>query len=459
MAYKLTTQQVQKPILSPSMQQSIEVLLLPLAELQMAVEQELQTNPLLETAEENEPETSQSTEIDNALQKQIERENDRTDFSYASNFSDDEILEDRILQNETTLEDDLLQQLHVEISDPLKIKIGEIIIGNIDEDGFLKITTEEIAKEVNISEAEIIEEVLATIRNFEPVGIASRDLKECLLTQAVTKYNGSHRLVTAVINSFLDDLGHKRYPEIARELSVSPDQIKEAAKLIATLEPRPARNHRHISPAIYIKPDLIVQKDLDGRYTVDTADTGLPSLRINPMYKNMLNQRTLSQEEKEFIREKLKTALQFIKSIEQRGQTIRSIGEYLLKYQKDFFEKGHGGLVPMTLKDVAAVLERNESTISRAISGKYIDTPQGVFPIKFFFSQGLHNHAPGNANVAARSVQEEIKELIEVESKSSPLSDQDIQGYFEKKGMTIARRTINKYRKTMHILPSHLRKT
>ncbi len=454
---RLSTSQVQKQVLAPSMQQSIEVLLLPLTELDIAIEQELQNNPLLEIDEEA---TQKKAEIDDMVNSYIKRiqENPQPDSERDHSF-DDETDEDteKPLSRAQSLDDHLLEQLRMTITDPIELKIGELIIGNLNYDGYLQVTLEEIAVTAEIDDLELIEKVLFRIQNFDPIGIASRNLKECLLNQAEHKFNNNLPHITAMIENYLDELGRKNYLEISRRLKISVEEVKELTKCIASLEPKPARDYQSMPSNLYIKPDVFVHQDEEGHYQVVVNKSHVPTLRLNAKYQNMLKQPNRTKEEIEFIREKVKGALLFIKSIEQRHQTIKQIAEYIVKNQIDFLKEGHSQLRPMILKDVATAIERNESTISRAIHLKYMDTPQGIFPMKFFFSQGLSSDYV--SETSSRSIKEEMKILIEEENKEKPLSDQDIQLYFEKKGTHIARRTINKYRKMLNILPSNLRKT
>jgi len=449
------TQQSQKQLLTPAMRQSIEMLLLPLTELNLSIDQELQDNPLLEVDEEKLKSIREQPRDE--LLKALEHFSQSQNLPLREYSADDEALEERPIKVEPCLEDELLQQLRVELSDSLEIKIGEIIIGSLDEDGYLTLTSEEIAQAVGIDDMVRVEYILKIIQNFEPVGIASRSLKECLLSQVNFRCNGNSELIHAIIENCLEELGGKKFQKIARKVGTSLDAVKEAARLITLFEPKPARNYRPIKANLYIKPDIFVTKDEDEQYHIRINKDGIPPLRVNTHYQKMLRRPNLSDEEREFIREKLKNAVYFIKSIEQRGHTIKKISEYILNKQRGFFEKGYHSLVPMTLKDVAQTIDRNESTISRAVSDKYIDTPQGLLPLKFFFSQGISGN--GNGPVASRSIKEEVKELIKSEDMSSPLSDQAIQDHFEQKGITIARRTVSKYRHTLRILPSHLRKS
>ena len=446
--------QIQKQLLAPAMQQSIETLLLPLAELNASIDQELQDNPLLEIDEEKQNALREQQKDE--LLKILELSGQMYNAPIREFFSDDETLEERPIKMEVSLEDELLQQLRIELSDPLEIKLGEFIIGSLNEDGYLQATCEEIAKGTGIEDILRVEYILKIIQNFEPVGIASRNLKECLLSQVHLRYNGNSVLITNIIENHLEELGRKKFLKIARKSGTSVDAVREAARFISLLEPRPARNYRPIKVNLYIKPDIFITKDENEQYHVRINQDGNRPLRINASYQRLLQKKNLNNEERSFIREKLKNALYFIKSVEQRGQTIVRIAECILDKQRDFFEYGHTSLVPMTLKDIAQTIDRNESTISRAVTNKYVDTPSGLFPLKFFFSQGVAEN--GNGVVTSRSVKEEIKELIETEDKTSPLSDQTIRDHFKRKDMNIARRTISKYRNTLRILPSHLRK-
>ena len=344
---------------------------------------------------------------------------------------------------------------------PDKIEItwfrdGEYIIGNLDPEGYLRFTLEEIAEALSIHEIARVEQVLLRVQNFDPIGIASRNLKECLLNQAEHKITENLDYIKVMIEHHLDKLGRRNYLDISRKIKVSVDQVKAMIKEIASLEPIPARKYRPLPSNLYVKPDIYVHTDNDGNYQVVINKDQIPPLRLNAKYQNMLKQPNRTKEEIEFIREKIKGALLFIKSIEQRHQTVRNIAEYIVKTQKEFFDEGHARLKPMILKNVAEAIDRNESTISRAIHLKYMDTPQGIFPMKFFFSQGLSNDQQGETS--SRSIKEEIRILVEEENKEHPLSDQAIQLHFENKGMNIARRTINKYRKMLNILPSNMRK-
>lgn len=453
MKTKLSVIQTQKQVLAPTMQQSIVMLLLPITDLSLAIEQELQNNPLLELEESEN--TQALKKKDEELYANLERLSRSQTEPIHSEMYDEDLPEEKQLPSDLPLEDYLMRQLRLEFSDELKLKIGELIIGNIDEDGYLKTTPEEIASILGIADIALIEHILSVIHNFDPIGIASRDLKECLLTQLKLK-NCNGELTTRIIKEHLEDLGKKHYLEVARKLEISLEEVKKIAQFISTLEPKPARNYRPVNANIYIKPDVFITYNENNGYQVRVNAEEVPQLRINPIYKNMLSRPNLKEEERVFIKEKLENALYFIKSIEQRGQTIKEITKYILERQKDFFSGNHLAIVPTTLKDVATAIDRNESTISRAINNKYVDTPRGLFPLKFFFSQAIATTE--NGNTSAQGIKEEIKEIIDEENKTAPLSDQDIQHHFKRNGVQLARRTVAKYREALRIPPSYLRK-
>lgn len=464
---QIIPQQIQRQILAPLMQQSIEILMLPLLDLNLSIEQELQNNPLLEVNEENPEPVSSETADQEFLRRLDDWAGSLRDLPFPEHFTDDEIVEGHPLKTEVSLEDSLMRQVHVEFTDPLDIRIGECIIGNLDEDGYLKAGIEEITQWARAADpkqaepipfsTERVERVLSVIQGFEPCGIAARTLGECLLLQMKDKNCENKDLVLRIIRGHLNELGCRKYRDIVKASESSLDEVKKAAQVISALEPRPARNHRPVQARIFIKPDVLISEGDDSGYKIEINKEGVPSLRISARYRDLLNQKNLSPRDREFIADKLKKAVNFVRSIELRGHTLRKITEYILEKQKSFFENGSPALVPMTLKDVAQAIGRNESTISRAVQDKFVDTPQGILAMKFFFSQGLPETDNGTT-VASRSVKEEIKALIHEEDKSSPLSDQEIQEHFKRRRMQIARRTVSKYRHGLRILPSNLRR-
>ena len=459
MKIRLAHKQVQSTILAPSMQQSIEILQLPVQELSAAIDQELQNNPLLEIAQEQ-PSPSSSSETNDHIDQIINQDLMRqTDSSYlpAYDLDNDERSETAQIARGVSLEEHLSRQLQLEVTNPVDLRIGEMIIGNLNDAGYLRAGCEEMAQLLGIQNVQRVESVLALVKTFEPVGIACFNLKECLLTQIDRKYNGKNTLLHTIVNEHLESLSRKKHQEIARSLKISIEHVKDAAAAIAKLEPYPARSYRPVDTNIYIKPDINIVKDDNDQYQVQINKEHVPQLRVSAVYQKMLTQPNCTEEEKLFIREKMKNAILFIKSIEQRHHTLKEIANYICRHQKDFWEEGHMALKPMTLKDIAQTINRNESTVCRATSNKFMDTPQGVYPMKFFFSQAVNETT--DSNVSSTSIKEEIKTIIEEENKNNPLSDQDIVRLFDRRGLNLARRTVNKYRQAMRILPSHLRKS
>lgn len=455
MKIKISPNQLQKQILAPSMQQSIEVLLLPVSEMETAIDEELQNNPLLDIADQKK--STDDVNIDEIIQRGMHYNSEN---NYLPNYdfdSNDDDFEAKQISRTTPLEDYLLQQLRIEITDSLQLKVGELIIGNLNEDGYFNSTCEEIAQLTGTKDIQLIEQVLNTIQNFEPLGIAARSLSECLQIQIHYRFNGNAALLSKIVNDHLDALARKQFAQIAKILNISAFEVKQASKLIASLEPKPARNHRPVNSNVYIKADATIQLDKElNCYKAVINNETFPQLRINTFYQELLKDPNRPRDEVDFIKDKIKNAINFIRSIEQRNSTLQAITQYIAEHQKDFFDNGHLSLKPMNLKDVAVVISRNESTVCRAVSNKYIDTPQGLLAMKYFFSQGVAQS--DDEAISNRSIKEEIKLIIEDENKSTPLSDHEIQKYFQSKGMEVARRTIGKYRQLMKILPSHLRK-
>jgi RNA polymerase sigma-54 factor len=300
---------------------------------------------------------------------------------------------------------------------------------------------------------EKISEVLKVIQTFEPVGVGARDLRECLLLQ-LERNNQQESLEYRIVRDFMDALGKRRIPEIARGTSQSVEEVQTALSRIGRLEPRPGRS---FLPAVeqYVAPEVFVQKSGDD-FTVTTNDEQIPHLRISNVYKDLMASGGDNAEVKNYIREKIRAGKFLIKSLHQRQATIANIGREIVKRQREFMEKGVACLKPMTMAQVAEVVGVHETTVSRAVSGKYIDTPQGVFEMKYFFTAGLQN-AHGE-DVSNTSVKDMIAEIFKGENPSNPLSDQEVVRMLTAKGITIARRTVAKYRDELGILPSNLRK-
>ena len=444
---KLSVLQTQKQILAPVLQQSIAILFLPQAELDLAIEQELEDNPLLE-GEARLPEEGDFVSNLNKLNSLSNLPIPVNEWEGENNEFD--------ITDKISLIENLTRQLRLEIGDKQRFTIGEFIIGNLDQDGYLSLSLEEMAATLGLDIA-LIEEVLEIIQNFEPLGIASRNLKECLCIQLKNKRDGADTTpAIRIIEECFEDLLHQKYTQITKKLKISPEEVRQAVQAISSLDPRPGSNFQVSEKNIYVLPDVYVRKDPEGKLKVEINRNASPRLRINALYRNLLEKKSTPEQEKAFIREKLNRAMDFIRSVQQRGSTLLEICNYIIDRQKDFFTGNGAGLVPMTLKDVATKIQRNESTVSRAINGKYMDTHMGLYPLKFFFTQAILNE--DKPDISSHTVKEEIQDLIEEEDKNQPLSDQEIQNHFRKKGLKLSRRTVSKYRQDLNIRPSYSRK-
>jgi RNA polymerase sigma-54 factor len=355
-----------------------------------------------------------------------------------------------------SLTDYLVWQLRLSQFTDKELHIGEQIIGNLDQNGYLMATSEEIAALEKV-EPSFVEEVLKKVQEFDPPGIATRDLKECLLIQARLLGNAKP-LVEKIIMDHLKDLEVKNYLHIARKLKVTLDDVMAAVVIITNMDPKPGSiyNEERIQAIV---PDVYVIKSGDD-YKILLNDDGLPRLRISNFYREIMGGMGAGIKEengKKYIKERVQSATWFIKSIQQRQKTIYRVAESIVLYQKEFFDKGIGFLKPLILRDIADDVEMHESTISRVVTNKYMHTPRGLFEMKYFFGSSIHR--TGGEDVASKSVQEEIRKIIKEENQQKPLSDQEIVKSLQKtSGITIARRTVAKYREMMGVLPSSRRK-
>jgi RNA polymerase sigma-54 factor len=330
--------------------------------------------------------------------------------------------------------------------------IAELIIGNIDDYGYFKTTVEELATSTSLP-AEKISEVLKIIRTFDPPGVGAGDLRECLLLQ-LERAGRQETLEYRIVRDFMNELGKRRIPEIARVTGVPNEEVQAALARISRLEPRPGRAFLPDNDQ-YVLPEVFVQRSGDD-YVVTTNDEQIPHLRISNTYKDLMAQGGNSAEVKNYIRDKIRAGKFLIKSLQQRQQTILNIAREIVKRQREFMEKGVPSLRPMTMAQISEVVGVHETTVSRAVSGKYMQTPQGIFEMRFFFTAGLHTAA--GADISNASVKEMIAEIFKNENPARPLADQEVVKMLGEKGITIARRTVAKYRDELHILPSNLRK-
>jgi RNA polymerase sigma-54 factor len=491
----------QSLVLAPQLQQSLALLQAPTLELKALVEQELQQNPVLEEIAEQEielpdrpvedvGETSDATAtpdpaeraedlpdtpMDSDLEKSDAAPSDdfqeefdklvqldqewRDHFSQSNNSvrqtTDDEekrqFMFDSLTAG-TSLAQTLMDQVRESALNDEQRGVAELIVGNIDDFGYLKATVEELSASNNLP-PEKISEVLKVIQTFDPCGVGALDLRECLLLQ-LDRAGQQETLEYRIVRDFMEALGKRRIPEIARGTNHTVEEVQQAMARIGRLEPRPGRAFLPDTEQ-FILPEVFVKKSGDD-FTVTTNDEHIPHLRISNVYKDLMSQGENDAEVKNYIREKIRAGKFLIKSLHQRQQTILNIGKEIVKRQRDFMEKGVAFLKPMTMSQVADVVGVHETTVSRAVSAKYIETPQGIFEMKFFFTAGLQNGT--GEGVSNTSVKDMVAEIFKAEDAARPLSDQEVVKMLGDKGINIARRTVAKYRGELNILPSNLRK-
>ncbi len=485
-------------VLAPQLQQSLALLQAPTLELQALVQQEMEQNPVLEEAPETEmgeERTERDSEGESAeaiaaadpaeppadlnydpatekdskdpvddfqaeLEKLTQMDQDWRDHFSATNVAQRSTEEDEekrdfmfasIVQG-TSLQENLIGQVRLSELNNGQVSIAELIIGNIDDYGYLKATAAELSTTTGVDQARI-EGVLQVIQSFHPPGVGARDLRECLLLQMERK-KLKHTLEYKIVRDCFEALGKRRIPEIARVLDRDLDDIQEALERIAHLEPRPGREFLPNNDA-FVLPEVFVTKG-DDDYVVTTNNDHIPHLRISNHYKDLLAQAQSSAEVRNYIREKIRAGKFLIKSLHQRQSTILNIGKEITKRQREFMDRGTPGLKPMTMVQVAEVVGVHETTVSRAVSGKYMQTPHGMFEMKYFFTSGLAT--TGGEAMSNTSVKEMIDEIFKAENQTKPLSDQEVVVMLQAKGIQIARRTVAKYRAELNILPSNLRK-
>jgi RNA polymerase sigma-54 factor len=480
----------QQLVMTPQLQQAIKLLQLSRMELVDLVREEMVENPVLEDglettektqAEQQEqrgedmslegvdqerpppaeaaattPETTSEVKADEGAVREIDWENYLENYSYAPPMpayrpnSDDLPSIENTLTRKPSLFDHLVWQLKLNNLSEQDENIGMLIIGNLDPNGYLKdATLEEIAEECSVV-VQHTERVLQRIQEFDPVGVAVRDLKESLQIQAV-QAGEDDEVVTRIIQDHMGNLERKNYQAIARDLKEPLEEIYEAVKVIASFHPKPGRLYSDEEP-VYITPDVYVHKVGD-KYFVVPNDDGLPKLKISSFYRTALSG---SPQAREYIQDKLRSAQWLIRSIQQRQRTIVKVTESIVKFQREFFDRGINYLKPLILRDVAEDISMHESTISRVTTNKYVHTPQGIFELKFFFNSGI-NRTDGD-EIASESVKSKIKGIIAKEDVRKPYSDQKIVELLQDQNIDIARRTVAKYREQLGILSSSKRK-
>jgi RNA polymerase sigma-54 factor len=457
LGFGLSLEQTQKLIMTPELRQAITVLQLSALELADYVEQELLENPLLEIKDDfNERDEKQ--DLQESKEEKVEGE--KFDIDWQEYFNDrdlgymgkglgevnEEFSYDNFLTKAPTLQDHLLFQLSLLAESDLERDIGEFIVGNLDEYGYLRTDLEEIANYFQLP-LEQIEKILHNIQTLDPSGVGSRNLQECLLIQ-LEQQNKKTPVLERLILHHLEELAAGKIAKLANLFGIPPAELQQQADIIKTLDPKPGRKFSSADDVRYITPDVVVER-VDGLYIVMVNDTTTPRLEISNAYKAMLG-KDADHQAKEFVEAKLNSAVWLIKSIEQRRLTLYKVADCIVQLQRDFLDYGVKRLKPMTLKRVADMIGMHESTVSRATSNKYIQTPQGVFELKFFFTRGLESTSEGGTT-SSECIKRMLAEMVKEEETGNPFSDQQLSEKLRIKGIKISRRTVAKYRDELNI--------
>jgi len=478
-----STQLRQELKINPRLYQAMDLLYMPLLDLQQHLKQELLNNPFLEMVEPEDEEEEEGAETEEApAQEEEKAPNDEIDwegilldgFDAGGRREEHEEKEyyEPVTVDTRDLGDHLRDQIALLDLDPRQMLLAEEFIGNINEDGYLACPMEDIRVSINdvVREAaeaaerdldeiplyteDELQGMLETVQGLEPAGVGARDLRECLMLQlrdAGLEQSVPYRLV----RDCFDELINHRWSEISKRFGISPADVQKAADEIAKLDPKPGLMYSDASDN-YIIPDLVVDK-IDGKYHVFLNDANLPRLKLSRAYQEIArDKKKFDGENKEFISNKLNSANWMIQAIEQRRQTMLKVMNYIVERQRDFFEKGVQYLKPLTLREVAEVISMHESTVSRVTNEKFVQTPRGVLPLKFFFSSGLST--TGGEDVSARGIKDQIQKLVENEDPKHPLTDQAIVNILKESGVQIARRTVAKYRDQLGVLSARMRK-
>ena len=472
---KLSHKLVQKLILTPSLQQAIKLLPMSTLELVDLLNQEMVENPMLEEVptEELQPaeaaaQTEKTEGEEQAATAATEKGDNWDDSDYEYFFGDylddgyrprtpQEVKElppiENTLSTSTSLSDHLMWQLSMQTDDERMRAIGTAIIGNVDDDGYLVASLDEIAG-MGPWPVVDVEQALLLIQRFDPTGVAARDLQECLLLQI--RHIGLEGTPTEkIVVDHLRLLQNHQIPEIARRLGLSIDELKEHVEIIKHLDPKPGSRYNP-SQAHYVIPDVYVMK-VEDQYVAVLNEEGLPQLRISPVYRRLLDKNTeQNTETRAYVKDKFRSALWLIKSVEQRQKTIHKVSTSIINFQRDFLDYGIEHLRPLVLRDVANDIGMHESTVSRVVTNKYMHTPQGVFELKYFFHSGISSSY--GESVSSVTIKNRIRKIIENEDPRRPLSDSKIVSILQHEGLVLARRTIAKYREELKIPTSNQRK-
>ena len=491
MSQKMSLNQV----LAPQLQQSLNLLQAPMLELKAMVDEELQLNPVLEEQGALDPEARDMRESSEGEEPKVELTEPPSDTQYdptdESNVGEpivdfqkeiDQLIElDQgwrdhfsstnipvrnlkqedekrlfMLDSVTTsqsLQDFLLEQARLSDFEEQQFKIAELIIGNIDDSGFLQSSVDELVFSSGRPSSEI-QTVLEIVQAFHPPGVAARDLRECLMLQ-LERAGRVDSLEYRIVRDCMDELGRRRIREISKKVGETVDAVQNAVESIGHLEPKPGREYMPETEQ-FVVPEIFISRGDNGEWKATSNNEYIPRLRISNAYKDLMAQAATSGDVRDYIRDKIRSGKFLLKSILQRQSTILNIAQEILKRQGEFMEHGESELRPMTMSQVADAVGVHETTVSRAVSGKYVETPHGVLEMKYFFTSGLASK--DGSSLANTSVKGMLSELVKKEDAAKPLSDEDLVKVFTEKGVKIARRTVAKYRAELNFLPSHLRR-
>jgi len=455
MSYTLNLQQTQKLIMTPELRQAIAILQMGALDLNEYIEGEMAANPLLDSRDEpaedaqGEAQHSETTDVVDWM----EYFSDSSDIGYVPRWQDEDRSPfEHLMPKGPTLCEYLLDQLYLTVFTDEEREIGEFLIGNIDDNGYFRCTMDDAVKETGHPTGRL-EAVLEIIQGFDPVGVGARDLRECLSIQ-MDYLEVENEIARKIVDSRLPDLAAGRYTRIAEDLGCSAHDVQNAADLIRTLDPKPGRRFAGADETNYVIPDIVVER-VCGEYVVIMNDSMLPRLSINPYYRRLLYERK-DLETRRFLENRFNSALWLLKSIEQRRMTLYRVMDSIVRLQREFFDYGTRYLKPMTLRQVAGMVGVHESTVSRAVANKYVQTPRGVFEMKSFFNSGVNSSNGGG--VSSKAIKKMLQEMIESENPARPLSDQRIANMFGRRGISISRRTVTKYREEMGVSSSARRK-
>ncbi|MBM3289237.1 MAG: RNA polymerase factor sigma-54 [Candidatus Hydrogenedentes bacterium] len=469
MEHRLSQNLSQRLMLTQKMQQAIQILQLSGIELEQYLQTELEQNPVLEQlVKEPKPETVQPVpdatsdgatiedtafNLDDYATQWTDFRREGTDFSRNPELADRRDHYQNSITKEESFSSKLLTQLRMAAPDEMTYQIGELIVGEIDAKGYFTGALEEIAQQAGAT-LEEAQRALRVIQRFEPTGVGARDVVECLSLQIDVEYPDMPEM-KVLVAEHLEELEHRQIPKIAKDMRINVERVEELKDLLAKLNPWPGLEYSS-DPPQYVTPDVIVEK-IDDEIIVYLSDDSLPALRINEDYRRMMGNGKVTREEKAYLRDKVESAKWLIRNVEQRQQTILRIARAIVDVQYEFLERGIEHIKPLTLQEIADKVGVHEATVSRTTRGKYMQTPQGLFEMKFFFSPGLKRDS-GEAQ-SSKSVQSIIKKMIDDEDKGKPLSDQKIADLLKKQGLNIARRTVTKYREALGILPTSMRRS